>query len=234
MDKSLYSKVEDYLNFKKNSPYLVLNGSFNELNGWIKFLTFQEGQEKQENNMIKKLVLNINENSEYYFDQSSYNFNRFNMFLQELALKFPNLTHLVINKMNDETLFSYSEIMIGDDFLQFKGNDSDITILMARYYKYRKVKNIKTVYFELLKYPHSFGMAPWLECLPMGIAYYAVTADTIYLKDVNNSYLGDRILFNREEVQEYIMRIKRLKKDVSLIKEFKVVRNGHEEIYHFN
>lgn len=231
-DKTLYEQVENYLNFQKNSAYVVLNGNFNELIGWVNFLT---NEESKVNNNTYSMILNLNEDLNFYLSQSTGSSYKFNDFLTEISRKFPKLTRLVINKNSDGVYYSHSEIRIGkDNSLYLKGNDSEICGLLGRFYNYKDRGYISTVTFDLLKYSPSSTESMWSEGLLLGIGYYVINTNTVYVNDLDNSYFTKKTFFTREEVLDTIIRFNRVRHSVPLITEFKVVRNGVEEIYNFN
>ena len=77
-DTTLYAQVENYLNFKKDSSRVVLNGNLKQLSKWIKFLSYQENTLDKENNKqqvnikINTLILNLDEDLNFYLNDSSY------------------------------------------------------------------------------------------------------------------------------------------------------------------
>ncbi len=237
-DTALYTQVENYLNFKKNSSYVVLNGNLKELSKWINFLTIQknhvekENNPKQENNKITAIVLNLNEDLYFYLNSSSYW--NLNNLLTEIAKKVPNLTHIIINRSIDGSYLSTAEIRIEKDGLYLKGSDTDIGQLMVGFFQYKQIDCIEKVTFDLVKYAPMFNRNPWPQVLLMDVSHYTVKTNTVYVNDVDNFYFSKRTFFTRQEVFNTIIKYNKVRFSVPLIREFKVVRNGVEEIYNFD
>ncbi len=234
MDKNLYNKIDNYLDEKINSSHLTLDGTFDELNDWLKFLASQNSENKQENTKIKNLVLNLNENASFYFNQSNINFKKYDLFIRNIAKKLPNLSNLTINKYIDKVLFSHSEVMISKNWIHLAGNDVNINTLIREFCNHRKLDDVNTVIFELLKSPYSFNFNMWLEGLSIGVGLYIPNVNTVYLVDVDNYYFAEKTLFDREEVLKNIISLNKIRNNLPLIKDFKVIRNGIEEVYNFD
>lgn len=231
-DSRMYAQVDNYLKFQKNSSHVEITGNFIELIAWVNFLT---NQDNNVNNNTYSMILNLNEDLNFYLSQSTGSSYKFNDFLTEISRKFPKLTRLVINKNSDGVYYSHSEIRIGkDNSLYLKGNDSEICGLLGRFYNYKDRGYISTVTFDLLKYSPSSTESMWSEGLLLGIGYYVINTNTVYVNDLDNSYFTKKTFFTREEVLDTIIRFNRVRHSVPLITEFKVVRNGVEEIYNFN
>ncbi len=228
VDKLLYNHVQSYLDFQKNKEHLVLSGNMQEIKDWIKLIT---NPDLQQNSMTESLVLNLREDSSFY---SNINLNHFesNMFYADIAKKLPNLKHVVVNRYSNFDLISFSEIIIGSDSIYLKGNILDIGTLQE-FYKFKKLVNIKFVVFDLLKNPTLYNYSISSIYLTTNIAISLANVDSIIVNDLDNYYFSKHKFFQQSDIFNLIINFNRKRRTIKPINQFRVIRNGVEEIYSF-